>query len=124
MSDDQRARIRCMGPYPHCGHSEGECTAQPEYQAMISANRPFTRLPEGMAHRPVDYTGMDGSTLLKALGDDADKWASAFAQANPSAGLDHGRSRLIHSDKAWSCFKSEVDRQRAFLASLRNRASP
>lgn len=36
----------------------------------------------------VDYTKFEGADLVHELNDDADKWATAFLQHNPSASVD------------------------------------
>ncbi len=40
--------------------------------------------------KDTDYTKLEGADFLHALGDDAAKWAEAFCQTFPDAGIDEG----------------------------------
>lgn len=79
------------------------------------------------------YTAMSAGDMLTALGDDAEKWAAAFAELHPAVpqdvmvgwfanAIEHSgdlrRGRLVRDDEAWKAFKEGVERDRQLFRDL------
>lgn len=98
----------------------------------------YPQAPEASAAAPT-YREMSAPDMLKALGDDAAKWAAAFRELHPE--LDEGeligwfanaiesssdlrRSRLIHDDEAWADFNEQIGWQRRCWRDAQKASAP
>jgi hypothetical protein len=79
------------------------------------------------------YSAMSAGDMLHAVGDDAAKWAAAFAEQHPQIDKDVmigwfanaientwdiRCSRLRESDAAWADFQADMERRKAFFREL------